>query len=412
MPGIDTAAPERTDTSSGLSPSPKCLPVAASSRCERVLDLRLEAVGELVALEVAEAEAAGDGEAGRDRDADGGHLGEAGALAAEDVLHGGGAVGAPLAEEVDQGLGVGAAHAGRGDERGGVPELHQLVRDRRGVLAGEAGVAVLVALAGGAQHAVEREVAQRVHAEELADLLDRVRRRDELLAGRRVDAVVTGPGDRRRAQPEVHLARARGPDHLHQALAGVAANQAVVHHHHRLALDDLAHRVELDLHLGDAEGLRRVDEGPADVVVPDQPVLQLDPGHLGEAERHGVGAVGHAEHHLARRAPAARGPAGGPARGGRGRPTRRRRCCRAGRSTPARRRSGSPGRGDSRGSSVTWPSSIRTNSPGLQLAGDVRADQVERAGLRGDAPSRCPAGPSPAAGSPGCPPRRRASGRP
>ena len=112
MPGMETAAPERTLTSSGLSPSPKCLPGRGLDPVQRVLDLRLQALGELVAVEVAEAEAAGDGEAGRDGDADGGHLGEAGALAAEHVLHGGGAVGAPLAEEVDEGLGVGAAHAG------------------------------------------------------------------------------------------------------------------------------------------------------------------------------------------------------------------------------------------------------------------------------------------------------------
>ena len=79
---------------------------------ERVLDLHLQAAGEVMAFEVAEAETAGDGEAGRDGDADGGHLGEAGALAAEDVLHAGGAVRAPLPEEVDEGLGVGAAHAG------------------------------------------------------------------------------------------------------------------------------------------------------------------------------------------------------------------------------------------------------------------------------------------------------------
>ena len=112
MPGIDTAAPERTDTSSGLSPSPKCFPVAALQPLQGVLHLGPEALGELVALEIVQAETAGDGEAGRDRDADGGHLGEAGALAAEHVLHGGGAVGAALPEEVDQRLGIGAAHAG------------------------------------------------------------------------------------------------------------------------------------------------------------------------------------------------------------------------------------------------------------------------------------------------------------
>ena len=149
------------------------------------------------------------------------------------------------------------------------------------------------------EHAVEREVAEGVDPEKLADLLDRMGGRDQLLPGRRVDAVEAGAGDRRRAQPQVHLARARRPDHLHQALAGVAPDQAVVHDDHRLALDDVPHRIELDLDLGHPVVLRRVDEGPADVVVPDQAVLELDPGHLGEAQRHGVRAVGHAEDHLA-----------------------------------------------------------------------------------------------------------------
>ena len=79
---------------------------------EGVLHLGLQPLGELVALEIVQAEIAGDGEAGRDRNADGGHLGEAGSLAAEHVLHGGGAVGPALAEEIDQRLGVGPAHAG------------------------------------------------------------------------------------------------------------------------------------------------------------------------------------------------------------------------------------------------------------------------------------------------------------
>jgi hypothetical protein len=79
---------------------------------QRILHLGLQALRKLVALEVTEAETAGDREAGRDGDADGGHLGEAGPLAAKHVLHRGGAVGTPLPEEVDQGLGHGAAHAG------------------------------------------------------------------------------------------------------------------------------------------------------------------------------------------------------------------------------------------------------------------------------------------------------------
>ena len=98
-----------------------------------------------------------------------------------------------------------------------------------------------------------------------------------------------------RREPEVHFPGADGADHLDQAAARGAADEAVVHHDDLLALDDPAHRVELDLDLGHPERLRRVDEGAAHVVVPDQAVLQLDAGRLAEAERHGVAAVGHGE---------------------------------------------------------------------------------------------------------------------
>jgi hypothetical protein len=77
---------------------------------QRVLDLGLEALGKLMALQIVEADVAGDGEAGRDGNSDGGHLGEPGTLAAEHVLHGGGSVSPPLAERIDQRLGVRAAH--------------------------------------------------------------------------------------------------------------------------------------------------------------------------------------------------------------------------------------------------------------------------------------------------------------
>src|SRR6266496_2025082 len=61
---------------------------------------------------------------------------------------------------------------------------------------------------------LERQVAERVGADELPDLVDRPRRRDQLFARRRVDAVVTGSFRRRRADAHVHLAGARPPDHL------------------------------------------------------------------------------------------------------------------------------------------------------------------------------------------------------
>ena len=110
MPGIDTAAPERTDTSSGLSPVTEAAAGRALEPLQRLLDLRLEARAELLRLEVLQADGGGDGEAGRNWNAERGHLGEPGALAAEDVLHGGGAVRPSLAEEIDQGRREGAGH--------------------------------------------------------------------------------------------------------------------------------------------------------------------------------------------------------------------------------------------------------------------------------------------------------------
>ena len=49
-----------------------------------------------------------------------------------------------------------------------------------------------------------------------------------------------------------------------------AAHDRVVHHHDALALEHLAHRVVLHLHLGVAARLRRLDERAADVVIADQ----------------------------------------------------------------------------------------------------------------------------------------------
>ena len=90
IPGIDSRAPERTDTSSGSSGSPSDLPARSSRRRERVRDLLLEAGGLLAAgRHVGDARLGGDREARRH--ALGAehprHLGDVRALAAEQVAH-------------------------------------------------------------------------------------------------------------------------------------------------------------------------------------------------------------------------------------------------------------------------------------------------------------------------------------
>src|SRR6185503_6872520 len=107
---------------------------------------------------------------------------------------------------------AGRVEVGRPEPLGAVsdggPFESQLVHfgaESNRIVAVEARVAVVVrALDAGAQ-ALHREVAERIDVEVLPNLLDRVRRRDQLATVRRVDAVVTGPPDRRTRHPEVDL---------------------------------------------------------------------------------------------------------------------------------------------------------------------------------------------------------------
>src|SRR5258707_653293 len=76
------------------------------------------------------------------------------------------------------------------------------------VLARPTGGAVAVAgAADGGEHAVEREVGEAVRFDVLADLLDAVAGRDQLVAGGSVDPVVAGPLGGRRGDAQVHLGR-------------------------------------------------------------------------------------------------------------------------------------------------------------------------------------------------------------
>src|SRR5256886_5918369 len=87
--------------------------------------------------------------------------------------------------------------------------------------AGEAGVTEARGIAARRlQHAVERQIAERVGAQVAADLLDVVAGPDQLLARRRVDAVVTRPLDRRRRDPPLDPAGAPGSGHAHDLSAG------------------------------------------------------------------------------------------------------------------------------------------------------------------------------------------------
>src|SRR6266566_1282615 len=113
--------------------------------------------------------------------------------------------------------------------------------------------------------------------------------------GRRVDAVIAGTGDRRRGNAEVDLLGTRLANHRDQLPTRRAADERIVDDDNLLSLQYLAHRIELDLHLRVPRGLGRVDELPADIVVADQCVLELEARLLRKAQRHCIRGVGHRE---------------------------------------------------------------------------------------------------------------------
>src|SRR5438552_14241244 len=109
-----------------------------------------------------------------------------------------------------------------GMQRRGVPRPCQIVFWYvGGVVAREAGVAEVRRISPGrAQHAVERQIAERIYAQVRADLRDTVVRRDQLLLAGRVDAVIARLGARRRRHaygrprgtgPATQLGQSPGP---------------------------------------------------------------------------------------------------------------------------------------------------------------------------------------------------------
>ncbi len=132
----------------------------------------------------------------------------------------------------------------------------------------------------------------------LRHLLEVVGRGQQLAALRRVDAVVAAVGRRRGGDAHVHLLGAGGAHHLDDLLAGGAADDAVVDQDDALALQHRPVGVVLQLHAEVADLVGRLDEGAADVVVADDAELEGDAalGRIAHGRRHA--AVGHRHHHI------------------------------------------------------------------------------------------------------------------
>ena len=90
--------------------------------------------------------------------------------------------------------------------------LRRLVGQRGRIVAGEAVVGELrpqriaLLVAHGAVDALDRQERERIGADEVAHAFEVMGRRQQLVALRRIDAVIVGMGDRRGGDAEMHLA--------------------------------------------------------------------------------------------------------------------------------------------------------------------------------------------------------------
>src|SRR5262249_30873025 len=94
----------------------------------------------------------------------------------------------------------------------------------------------------------ERKIGERVGSDVLADLFHALVGGDELVLRRRVHTVEAGRDGRWARDAHVHLFGPRVAHHADDLTAGGAAHDGVVDQHHALALEQRAHRVQLELH--------------------------------------------------------------------------------------------------------------------------------------------------------------------
>ena len=110
----------------------------------------------------------------------------------------------------------------------------------------------------------------------------------------------------------MHFARAGLAHHADDLAAGGAAHDGIVHQNHALAFQQVAHRVQLELHAEIADRLRRLDERAAHVVIADQRLPERNAGFGGIADGGGDAGIGH-RHDDVGIDGMLRAPAGGPA---------------------------------------------------------------------------------------------------
>ncbi len=96
----------------------------------------------------------------------------------------------------------------------------------------------------------------------------------------------------------MHFARAGLPHHADNLAAGGAAHDRIVHQHDALALQQVAHRVELELDSEIANGLRRLDKRAPHVMVADQRLAERQAALIGIADGGGHAGIRHGDYEI------------------------------------------------------------------------------------------------------------------
>ena len=140
------------------------------------------------------------------------------------------------------------------------------------------------------------QVPQRVRSDELPDLVNGHPRTNQLLAGREIDPVKTGMGHGRAGYPHVHLPCARLAQTQHAPAGRRSPHDRVIHHHNPLVAHHFLENGQLHVDtLGPVIGFRH-NERAADVMVPDETVIQGNTAAARVSQGSAVSAVGHGYH--------------------------------------------------------------------------------------------------------------------
>ena len=181
----------------------------------------------------------------------------------------------------------------------GLKALHKLVAakalgNRHGITAGKARIAV-AALGHDLQQALDRKEGQRIGANVLADLIDRLVSADELRLHVGIDAVEARPDDLGRVDADVNLLGAGVAQHLDELHHGGAANDGVVDDDQALALDIVAQWIELHAHAHGTQLLRGLDKRTAHIAILDEALAKGNAALARITLRRRQTGVGHAD---------------------------------------------------------------------------------------------------------------------